>query len=196
MVGLSLSILLPQLEIDVVNFNVGGPCTGHVQNNSAVFSLDNTFLHHVAHIRHVCAELHTVGVVVGNLSKQLPQSFQVLGEVRLASQGGYPKDLRHVLDQPGSQLHAVAAEAHLQTYRGQLAGDALSIRHKGTHVEEYIVRTENCSPLGAPLTCTSSFVLMWQNPRSTPDCGDMLYLPRRSRAVSMPPLNFKNTPTY
>jgi hypothetical protein len=195
-VGLAFSILLPQLEIDVVNFNVGGPCAGHVQNNSAVFSLDNAFLHHVAHIRHICAELHAVGVVVGNLSKQQPQGFQVLGEVRLASQGGYTKDLRHVLNQPGSQLHAVAAEAHLHTYRGKLAGDALSIRQKGTQVDEYVVLTENCSPLGAPLTCTSSFVLIWQNPRSTPDCGDMLYLHRRSRAVSMPPLNFKNTPTY
>ncbi len=75
MVCLSLRVLLPQLEVDVVNFNVGGSGTRHVQNDSAVLSFDNALLHHVTHIRHICTEFHAVGIVVGNLSKQLPQSL-------------------------------------------------------------------------------------------------------------------------
>ncbi len=74
-VRLSFCVLLPQFEIDVLDFHISRSGASNVQNNSAILGLDNTFLDHVTHIRHIGAEFYAVCVEVGYLSQQLPQMF-------------------------------------------------------------------------------------------------------------------------
>jgi hypothetical protein len=68
----SLGVLLPQLQIDIVDFDISSTRTREVRDEAAVFCLDNSLFDHGAHVCHVGAELDAVGVVLGHLKEQLP----------------------------------------------------------------------------------------------------------------------------